>query len=155
MDTKDFVEILSAALTPLIAIIAVYIAYQQYKVNHHALRNQLYERRHRVFEATMSYLAEIMRHGKTDYRRVAQFYAETSEAEFLFTEKVTNHLETLYQNGINLEELGDKLYPSDGSPGVTGDERSQATKRKADLFKWFYRQLSQTREIFRKDMKVG
>lgn len=155
MDTKDLVEILSAALTPLIAVIAVYIAYQQYKVNHHALRNQLYERRHRVFEATMSYLAEIMRHGKTDYRRVAQFYAETSEAEFLFTEKVTNHLEALYQNGIKLEELGEKLYPSDGSPGVIGDDRGQATKSMAALFKWFHSQLSQTRKIFRNEMKIG
>ena len=149
------VEILIAALTPLIAILAVYIAYQQYKVNHHALRNQLYERRYRVFQATMAYLSEIMRHGKTDFQRVGQFYAETSEAEFLFTQKVTQHLELLYQKGVALEELGEKLFPRDGSQGVTGAERGQAAKDKADLFRWFSRQLVKTREVFRKEMKVG
>jgi len=155
MEIKDVVEILIAALTPLIAILAVYIAYQQYKVNHHALRNQLYERRYRVFEATMAYLAEIMRHGKTDFRRVGQFYAETSEAEFLFTEKVTDHLELLYQKGIDLEQLGDKLFPPDGSQGVTGEERGRVAKEKGDLFKWFNAQLQKTRDVFRSEMKVG
>lgn len=156
METKDIIETLSAGLTPLIAILATYIAFQQYKVNHHSLRNQLYKRRYRVFKATMSYLAEIMREGKTDFRRVAQFYAETSEAEFLFTQRILDHLEALYQKGISLEKLGERLYPSDGSNGLpVGDERSKVAREKTEIFRWFHRQLSETRRLFRDEMKVG
>ena len=156
MTLKDLVEILNALLTPLIAVLAAYIAWQQYRVNHHSLRNQLYERRYAVFKAFMSYLADIVSEGKTDYQRTGQFYAEASEAEFLFSESISKKMEELYLKGVALVPLHEQMYPSDCSPGLpVGDEHSKVVKEKDELGKWFYRQIKTTKEIFRSEMKVG
>jgi hypothetical protein len=45
------IDLLSAALTPLIAAIVAYIAYQQYRVNRLRLSHDLFERRLKIFEA--------------------------------------------------------------------------------------------------------
>ena len=156
MSFKDWVEVFNALLTPVIAGIAVYIAYQQHLVNKHALRNQLYERRNSVFKSSMSYLADIMREGSTDFHRAGQFYAETSEAEFLFSEVISNHMEELYSKGIDLVGLQEQLYPSDSSLGLpVGEKRSAIAKEKGELLKWFYHQIKTTKDMFRKEMRVG
>lgn len=155
MKVKDYVEIFNALLTPLIAILAAYIAWQQYQVSHFSLKNELYERRFKVFKAFMSYLADIMRDGKSNYQRTSQFYAEASEAEFLFKGKILNKLEELYQKGIRLAYLHEKLYPSDGSPGLpVGDERTKVAEEVANLLGWFVEQIKETKELFKQQMKV-
>lgn len=156
MAFKDLVEILNALLTPIIAVIAVSIAWQQYRVNHNSLRNQLYNQRHAVFKAFMSYLADIMREGKTNFQRTGQFYAEASEAEFLFSEAISKHMEELYSKGIDLVLLYEKIYPSDGSPGLpVGEERSKIAKDRGELIKWFSGQIKFTKELFKSEMKIG
>ena len=152
MTVKDYVEIVSDLFSPLTAIVAAYIAWRQYQISF----SSLYERRLKVFMAFMSYLADIMREGKTSYQRVTQFYAEASEAEFLFKGKILNKLEELYKNGIRLVTLHEKLYPSDGSPGLpVGEERSRVAKEESDLLRWFVEQTKETKELFKKQMKVS
>ena len=60
----------------------------------------------------MSYLADIMRKGKTNYQRTGQFYAEASEAEFLFSESISKKMEELYSKGVDLVALHkyNKIY---------------------------------------------
>lgn len=81
---SSWVDILSALLVPCITIIGAIIAFQQYQINRQRLRHELYERRLVVYRAIQQYLSEITREGKTTYERVSQFYAEASEAFFLF-----------------------------------------------------------------------
>ena len=153
---KDLVEILNALLTPIIAILAVYIAWQQYQIEHHSLRNQLYERRYVVFKAFMSFLADIMREGKTNYSRVGQFYAEASEADFLFTEAVGKKRDELHSKGVHMVYLHERMYPSDGSQGLpVGEERSKVAKENTDLLKWFYDQIGEIKNLFKSEMRVG
>jgi len=53
------VETPSALLTPLIALIAIYIAFQQHGINKLRLRHELYERRIAVYEAVQKHLSKI------------------------------------------------------------------------------------------------
>ncbi len=156
MILKEYVEVSNALLTPLIAILALYIAWRQYRVEHHSLNNQLYERRYAVFKAFMAYLSDIMREAKTSYQRTGQFYAEASEAEFFFSGAIGSKREELYSKGLDLTALHERMYPSDGSPGLpVGEERSQVAKESAELLKWFSGQIRATRKLFEAEMKVG
>lgn len=155
MTFKDFVEIFSAFLTPLIAILAAYIAWQQYKIQHKTLNNQMYERRYVVFKAFMSLFTDIMRDGKTTYQRLGQFYAEASEGDFLFSDAISKKREELYKRGADLAYARERLYPSDGSPGLPiGDERSKISKESSEHLKWFIDQIDETKKIFKSEMRI-
>lgn len=60
---KELIEVFSGLLQPTIAIIAVYIAYQQYKTGRDRVRLDLYDKRFMVFDGLMDLLAHIMREG--------------------------------------------------------------------------------------------
>ncbi len=153
---REFIQILSGLLTPLVAVIAVYIAWQQYRIQHYSLRNQLYERRYVVFKAFMSFLSEIIRQRKSDYQRVGQFYAEASEADFLFPESVAKKRDEIYEKAIDLIALNERMYPSDGSEGLpVGEERSAVAQKANELLKWFVREIPKTKELLKSEMKIG
>ena len=50
MFIEEMIEISTALLTPIIAIIATYIAYQQWKTNQLKLNLERYDRRLEVYE---------------------------------------------------------------------------------------------------------
>ena len=156
MDANDIVDILSAALTPLIAVIALYIAYQQFRINRSRLSHELYERRLAVFKAVRSFLSDILHEGKTDFQRVTQFYAHVAEADFLFDRDVTDLREIIYKRGLKLAQLHEELYPSDGSPGLpVGKKRSQIAHEQSEMLKWFSDQLVEIKAIFGKYLSIG
>jgi hypothetical protein len=155
MELKGIIDVFSALLTPLIAIVALYIAYQQYKVNKSRLNQERYARRLEVFKAVRSYISSIAREGKTDFQKVTQFYADVGEADFLFKADIPKQIEKLYKKGVELAELHEKLYPSDGSPGLPkGQERSEVAKQQSEALKWFFDELPNTKRLFKKYLRV-
>lgn len=155
MTLKDLVDIFSALLTPVIALLASYIAWQQYKIQHRSYNGQMYERRREVFRAFMVYLSHVMRDGKTTYESIGQFYADSSEADFLFSEAVTRKRDELYSRGIDMVAGHERMYPRDGSQGLpVGEERSKVAREHSEHLKWIFTQIPEVRRIFKAEMSV-
>ncbi|PSB56758.1 hypothetical protein [Chamaesiphon polymorphus] len=155
MTLKEIVDVFSALLTPVTTMITVYIAWQQHKVSRSILRKDLYEKRLRIYQVFMSYLSEIARNRNVNYNRVMQFYAESSECEFLFTAEIVKKADELYQKGIEFSHLNNQLNPSDGSNGLSvGEQRSIVVREESELYRWFTDQISNTRELLREEMSI-
>lgn len=153
---KTVIEILSAALTPVIAVIAIYIAYQQFRINRSRLAHGLYERRLAVFKAVRSFIGDVARLGSTDFSRVTQFYAEAAEADFLFGQDVTDVIEKLYDQGLRLAELKEQLYPPPGERALPkGEERSRVAHAKSEVLKWFFDQLPEIKKVFKRYLQMN
>jgi len=151
--STSWVDSLSAFLTPLIALIALYIAYQQKMINEQRLRHETYKRRLSVYKSVQKHLPIIIRKGRPSYDECSDFYSTASEAAFLFDESVMEKINLIYSKSINLAEAYEKLYPPDKSPGLTvGEERSKVSQEKADLFKWHSDQLLESRTYFAKKL---
>jgi hypothetical protein len=101
----SWIATLSALLTPIIALIAIYIAYQQYKINQQRLRHETYERRLRVYKAVQKHLSNILRTGKTSYQECTLFYSDASEAAFLFDNSVMDKIDEIYNKSLDMVEL--------------------------------------------------
>jgi hypothetical protein len=154
MTLKELVEISSASLTPLIAVLTAYIAWRQYQVSHSMLKKDLYERRLVVYKFVMSYLADIIRDGAVDYQRANQFYAEASEADFLFDDRILSKLKELYHEGLRLAYLQKKIFIPVNSSRLSPDERDKLVDEESSLVAWFGEQPEQTKELFMKQMKL-
>jgi hypothetical protein len=68
LDWRFLVDVLSALLTPDIAGITVWIAYQQMKTTRMRLNFEQYERRLEIYKALDAFYGEIATHGKPHMR---------------------------------------------------------------------------------------
>lgn len=153
---KDIVDILNALLVPMIAMLASYIAWQQFRLGQRSFNNQTYEKKLPVFRAFMSFLSDLMRDGKTNYSRCRQFYSETSEALFLCSDAIISQREEMYKKSLALVLAHEKMYPADHSPGLpVGIERSQVAHENAELLGWFGEQIKVLTALFKEDMKIS
>lgn len=156
MSTPDssWIDVLSALLVPAIAIVGVYIAYQQFRINEQRLRHETYERRLAVYKAVQRYLSEILRDGTTTYQRASEFYSEASEAAFLFDSSVQDKIDKLYKKYIEMVATHEKMYPSDGSSGLpVGEERTKVAEENSKLLEWHLEELKNSKSFFA--MKLG
>ncbi|MDC2888975.1 hypothetical protein [Psychrosphaera algicola] len=89
---KDWVDITSALLTPVIAIIGIGIAILQWRINRSRLRHELFEKRYAIYEATLLYLGQLIRTAKMDDVERVTFLQNTKGAFVLFDDKIIKYL---------------------------------------------------------------
>ncbi|OFV99320.1 MAG: hypothetical protein A3F68_06825 [Acidobacteria bacterium RIFCSPLOWO2_12_FULL_54_10] len=96
------VQILQALLTPLIAIITTYIAYQQWNANKLKLKLERYERRLRVYQEVVKFLRLIGRDLDPKVDDFLKFQGAVVEADFLFGPEIRQYIEEIFSRGFRL-----------------------------------------------------
>ncbi len=134
-----------ALLTALTALLALWIAYHQYRTNRSKLRLDLYERRFRVFDAVRDLLAIVGRDGALELKDVQGFVAGTSEATFLFGADIVAYIEELRLKAADLRRVHRTLA---NTALPVGAERSQAATEDAALITWFAEQFEESKKRF-------
>ena len=102
MCAHSIIELSQALLTPLIAVVATYIAWQQWKTNQLKLTLEQYERRLRVYEEVRKILSIILRDAKATNEDLVKFRTSVSEADFLFGPEIPAYIDDIYQRGLEL-----------------------------------------------------
>jgi hypothetical protein len=114
---ESAVRVLSALLTPVIALVAVYIAWQQHKINKNQFRLALLDKRMRVFSGAGELIATVMREARIDLQGLVKFYQETRESDFLFGYDIAAYLRELsnkaavihaYENVVDQEPMNER-----------------------------------------------
>jgi len=135
---KDWVDITSALLTPVIAIIGIGIAILQWRINRSRLRHELFEKRYAIYEATLLYLGQLIRTAKmNDVERVT-FLQNTKGAFVLFDDEIVKYLKTLHDKSIDLY-----LYQS-----------QRRHEDETEILKWLSAQLKEIDLVFKGQLKV-
>jgi hypothetical protein len=148
---KAYVDLFSACLTPLIAIIATYIAYQQYRANQLKIRHDLYDRRLQVYNAVAEFLAHVTREGTTDRAQLITLLQKTRESHFLFGSEVSAYITDLYKKGVDLEYYEKQL---DHRNLPVGDERTRLAHQQGELLKWIGNQFDVIQSMFAKTLSL-
>ena len=143
---KEIIEILSAALAPITAIVALTIAYRQYRLEQVKFRHELYEKRLAIYNSTMRLFSNISRTGKIEFEELIQFLRETNQSRFLLGRDISNYLDELYKKGVDLECQNTMLHGPGSLP--VGEERTRLAHENAELKKWFGNQFSIAQEKF-------
>jgi hypothetical protein len=131
------VDVLSALLTPMIAVVAVWIAYQQLKTNKTRLNLEQYDRRLAIYKALDAFYAEVGVHGTAKYPMVFKMRADTAEAAFLFPPYIEKHMTQVFEKAMRLASLHELMYPSGGEPGLpVGEERQKAAEEEGQIVLW-------------------
>lgn len=92
-------DILKSLLTPVIAVITVYIAYQQYAVNKRKLEFDHYERRVQIYREVRAILILVQRDFKPEINELQKFITATAEADFLFDPEIPAYIDEIVKRG--------------------------------------------------------
>jgi hypothetical protein len=102
VDIEAIRSIASGALTPVVAILALYIAYRQYRVERHKAKIELFDRRFSIYERALAYIFARTQSDEVPGDVAGEFHAAVIEARFLFGRDVCDVLEELRRRGLEI-----------------------------------------------------
>ncbi len=133
----SIVTVLSALLTPTIAGIATYIAWQQHATNRRQLRLALLDRRIAVFNATMNLIRAVLTDpDETELKRIFNFYSETSQHFFLFGPEIGTYIDEVSQKALKVREYNFSM------------DNPENPRKQTELLSWFDKQREEAKQKF-------
>jgi hypothetical protein len=133
---------LQGLLTPVIAIIAVYIAYQQWRVNERKLKFDQYARMLRIYEEVVGILTLVNRDFNPEYSELRKFRASTAEADFLFAPEISAYLDEILIRGFKLRSAHNQYRDFTEKP-PQGYDPAKVLADAEEHEKWFMEQLTE------------
>lgn len=95
------VDILQALLTPVVAIVTTYIAYQQYRIKRDERSLELYDRRLAIFNRVIAIVDRVFSGETVRYEEAQDWINSVREADFLFGEEVEVAIDHLFKNVLD------------------------------------------------------
>jgi hypothetical protein len=154
MPLMQAIKISKALLTPVIAVVATYIAWQQWKTNRQKLVLDQYDRRLSVYEEVRKILSIILRDARASYADLLKFRTAVSEADFLFGPEISAYIEEVYQRGVQLEFWSLQYCDFTQTPPQGYDHQKVCDGKHSELT-WFTKQFEPAKEKFKKNLDVS
>jgi len=133
INEKSIFDYLQSALVPLIAIVTVFIAYKQWKIEKIKLTHAVFEKRFKVYQQFQIYKSYILQSGTCNINNYELFISNTSESILIFGKDMIKLKRDFEENGMELWATGKELE----SDKWTKDEKSTKITRRLELQKWF------------------
>lgn len=154
MCLEQVVRIGTACLTPIIAIVATYIAWQQWQTNRTKLLLDRYDRRLRVYEEVTRILSLIARDAKANTEDLLKFRAAVSEADFLFGSEIPSYIGEIYKRGLNLWRLSQE-YRDLTQPQPPGYNHQSVVEGMDAELRWLVDQFEPAKHKFKKYLDIS
>jgi hypothetical protein len=136
-------QALQAAVTLLIAGIATYIAYQQWRTNTQKLKLDLFDRRYRIFEEVGRLLGIVFPSGSVELSDIEAFSTRTVGAKFLFGAEIARYLLEISDYARDVEILNFQMRDP------LGAERIKNIEEKRKAMEWLKAQFDGSAEKFK------
>jgi len=135
------VSVLNALLTPLIAVITTYIAWQQWQGNKLKLNLDRYDRRLRIYQEVVKMLRTCTNR-KPEWADVIEFGSSTAEADFLFGPEIRQYIDEIVSRASELiaakAEYRDFTQPQ---PVPANYDHNKVVQEMMTQTRWFMEQL--------------
>lgn len=154
MCVEQLAEISKSLLTPLVAIVATYIAWQQWQTNRQKLKLDRYERRLRVYEEVVKILSIIVRDAKASTDDLLKFRASVSEDDFLFGPEIPEYINQIYKRGLNLWRWTEE-YRDYTQPKPEGYDHKKVVEERHKELEWLTDQFEPAKQKFKKYLDIS
>jgi hypothetical protein len=147
-------EVFKGLLTPLIAVVTAYIAWQQWRTNERKAKLDRYDRRLRIYQRVIEFIGIATRDFKPEPRDVITFNADTAEADFLFGSEIHAYIRELAQRAMKSRaaHLEYRDYTQQPPPGY---DHKKVTDEMHKQSEWLAEQYEAAPQKFRKYLDVS
>lgn len=140
------------ALASVIALLALYIAYRQWKNDSIRLKHELYDRRLKVYKDLRRLLNEV---AGADYETVMVIFDAYTESHFLFDDDIPEYLETVWDKANKVASLNTQMQGGyDMSNPLIAAEYKGYEDAHVELIVWFHDQYDEAKNKFRKYLAI-
>jgi hypothetical protein len=150
----DFIEISKGLLTPLIAIVTTFIAWQQWQTNRQKLNLERYDRRLHVYEEVRKILSIVMRDDKVSPDELLRFRTSVSEADFLFGAEIPEYIDEIYKHGLGLWRWKQE-YRDSRQEKPEGYDHAKVVDEMHKERNWLNQQLVLAKQKFKKYLDIS
>lgn len=142
---RHLIDILSALLTPVIALLALYIASQQKKINRNKLKLDLFDKRIATFDHIKNFIKNIVVSDEVNIKDIRQFLDNTKRLRFLFGDdkNINKYADQLYDKATKLRNL----QKAEKEDLKDGDKNCNLEKQKT-IVEWLNKQNDEIDDIF-------
>lgn len=132
---KDWTDYLSAVLTPIVAILAIWIAYRQHKTQQYQVRLDLFERRIKIIEDVRRVLTDIDKYYSGEPQKIdlEVFRIAYRHSMYLFNSEVQNYLKGIDSKIGSLERIELDVKRE-------GSDQETHKKEKEAIIEWLRKQ---------------
>ncbi|QCO54482.1 hypothetical protein EOK75_00770 [Pseudorhodobacter turbinis] len=141
--SMQWVEVFSALLTPTLACLGLYIAYQQWSVNRANLREKLFERRFSILRETEAFFSEFMRDLNVSEDGIRKFSDTCQRSRFLFGKEIQNYLLEVRDHAVKL-----KMNFAAHSQMEPGEDRVRLALKRHEEITWLAGQIPKLYDRF-------
>lgn len=153
---QDFLDIFSGFLTPLIAIIAIWIAYHQMKSNRDKIRLELFERRMKIFSVLRESLGKILNDGSPKNIDLREFYFAVEQSKFLLNNDLQLYINEIEQKVRLMISQNVLLFGMNGDGGLpVGEQRNKICNENTKHLLWLANQIEPLQTKFANFMKMN
>ena len=143
-------EILSALLTPTIAVVVAMIAYRQWRTAQSRLKLDLFDRRFAVYDAARNLISSILTSGKAKDEEMLKFLTHTREAKWLLNDEIAEYFDKeIWGQAVDLQTVDTELQALEGQT-----ERRSIVIKRSEIKKWFGDQYKVLDEKFTPFLKL-
>lgn len=134
----------AATLSPIIAVVGGWIAWQQVRINRNKLKLDRFEKRFAIHEAAMTFVASITTRAAISTEELNDFLAKTRGARFLLSKEIADYLNDIYRKAGELQSTITMMQ----GPPLSEEWREKFANKWTGLNEWFQQQLNVIPEKF-------
>ena len=152
-------DLLKALLTPLIAIIALFIAYMQYRNAKYKVKMDLFDRRYEVYlllgEIIISCIKGFDHDDQKGFQLAEKIRFCGRKSKFLFNKKITAEIQEILDKAERQGQIYRRLKPKEKGGIESKSERDQLSKEKRAIIKYLDIKLKNLEDIFSEQIKLN
>ena len=149
MCLEQIIHALNGLLTPIIAVVAVYIAWQQWQTNRQKLTIDLYDRRLRIHKEIKRFLSKIAVDATISAQELLEFYSSVSEAHFLFGAEIPEYIEEIYGHATRFLQHSTE-YRDHTRPHPEGYDHATVVREMNQELQWLVYEGGKVNDHFKK-----
>ncbi len=148
MELNEIMSVSRALLAPVVAVLALLVAYGQYRTARHQRRIELFDRRFSVYTRTVNFVRASC-HGDIVASEIsAEFWAAVTEAHFLFGKDVIHALEVIKYRAIDISVSKSMIA------ATPPEEELKYVYSMRDHQQWFSRAEEPITKVFRHYLRL-
>lgn len=145
---KDWIKVLTALITPMIAIVGSVIGVEQWVLSKKRLQHELFERRIKLFEVITTHIANGISAGIFSNEEETRLLRDTKHARFIFGKDIADFVDEVYKKSVDLS------FFTRREQQLNGVALEEAIEKRRRVFEWFQAELNNIQNRFEKYLQL-